>query len=50
MDTLDLRTPTLSAGTTAGADLDAPSGAAAAFAILATIACSVGLLAGALLF
>jgi hypothetical protein len=46
MDTVDLRTPTLSAG----ADFDAPSGAAAAFAILATMACSVGLLAGALLF
>jgi hypothetical protein len=47
--TLDLRTPTLQT-TSGGVDADSPTGAPAAFALLAFSAGSVGVLAGALLF
>jgi hypothetical protein len=47
---IDLRTPRAAGVSGVGVDEDCPSGAAAAFALLATMATAVGVLAGALLF
>jgi hypothetical protein len=47
---LDLETPHVAGVRVVVADEDAPSGAAAAFALLATMGAGVGVLAGALLF
>jgi hypothetical protein len=48
--TIDLRTPQIAGVTVGAADEDCPSGAAAVFALFATMGAGVGVLAGALLF
>jgi hypothetical protein len=53
MSTMDVRTidlRTMDVASSSGRDTDAPTGAAAAFALLAFMACSLGVVAGALLF
>ncbi len=50
MDVIDLRTPAPSTAATAGFDADSPSGAAAAYAILAFFGCCFGVVAGAVIF
>jgi hypothetical protein len=47
---IDLTTPRVVAATPVGSDEDCPTGAAAAFAVLAAMAACVGVLAGALVF
>jgi hypothetical protein len=49
-EVLELRTTAAATATPAATDDDCPSGAAAAFALLATVGASFGAVAGALLF